>query len=72
MPRKEGVKYLPITLSDSAQEHLKTFAATQGFNSAADYVRSLIEADMKSKGDPIDFGITKWGEGRKKTPNAQP
>ena len=66
MPRKEGVKYLPITLADEAQEQVKTVAAAAGYKSAADYVRNLIKQDMAQRGIPFEDGITKWGEGRKK------
>jgi hypothetical protein len=68
MPRKEGVKYLPITLADEAQEQVKSVAAAAGFKSAADYVRDLIKRDMTNRGVPFDDGITQWGKGRKKNP----
>jgi hypothetical protein len=66
MPRAEGVKYLPITLADEAQEQVKSVAAAAGYKSAADYVRDLIKRDMSERGIPFDDGITKWGHGRSK------
>jgi predicted ATPase with chaperone activity len=68
MPRKEGVKYLPITLADEAQEQVKSVATAAGYKSAADYVRDLIKKDMTDRGIAFDDGITQWGKGRKKTP----
>lgn len=66
MPRKEGVKYLPITLADEAQKLVRDVAETAGFESAAAYVRDLIKKDMATRGIEFDDGITQWGKGRKK------
>lgn len=66
MPRKDGVKSIDIPIGESARETVKSVAAEAGFNSMADYIRSLIRQDVESRGHSFDDGLSQWGTGRKK------
>lgn len=69
MPRSKDTKFLPAYMTEAAQKRVKEFALAQGYRSGSEYLRALIEKDMKEKGQEIDFGLSNWGGGRDKKEN---
>lgn len=61
MPRKPSMTSITLLLSFEHREKLNAFAESQGFKITADYLRSLIEADMRSKGVEIDLSPDRGG-----------
>lgn len=61
MPRKPGVSSITLLISHENREKLNAFAESQGFLITADYLRKLIEADMRSKGVEIDLSPDRGG-----------
>jgi hypothetical protein len=61
MPRKEGTSSITLLLSPENRERINAFAEEQGFKITADYLRSLIEADMRSKGVDINLSPDRGG-----------
>lgn len=61
MPRKADASSITLLISSENREKINAFAASQGFKITADYLRSVIEADMKAKGAEIDLSVDRGG-----------
>ena len=61
MPRKPNMTSIALLMTFENRDKINTFAANQGFNVTADYIRNLIEADMKAKGADIDLSVDRGG-----------
>jgi len=61
MPRKEDMTSVSVVMSFENREKLNTFASQQGFKVTSDYIRGLIEADMRAKGTDIDLSVDRGG-----------
>ena len=61
MPRKADASSITLLISSENREKINAFAASQGFKVTADYLRSLIESDMKAKGVDINLSPDRGG-----------
>jgi hypothetical protein len=61
MPRKADASSITLLMSAENRDKINAFAAEQGFKVTADYIRGLIEADMKAKGAEIDLAVDRGG-----------
>jgi hypothetical protein len=61
MPRQKGMTSINILMSPENNEKIKEFATQQGFKIIVDYIRHLIEVDMKAKGADIDLSVNRGG-----------
>lgn len=61
MPRKKGMVPLHILVTEHDREMIKQQAEARGFKITADYIRHLIESDMKSNGLDVDLGVDRGG-----------
>jgi hypothetical protein len=61
MPRKEGMKPIHILVSDENRSRINAFANKKGHKVTADYIRNLIEADMRASGEDIDLSVDRGG-----------
>lgn len=61
MPRKEGTKHLQVYMIGEAIEAITEHAKQLGYKTMTDYLRALIEEDMKKHGKTIEFGIERGG-----------
>lgn len=61
MPRKADASSITLLISAENREKINAFAASQGFKITADYLRNLIEADMRSKGVDINLSPDRGG-----------
>jgi hypothetical protein len=64
MPTKKA--RMPLTLEPQDNETLQHIAKDAGFRSAAEYVRSLIAADFKKRGETFIGKVATWGEHNRK------
>lgn len=55
MPRKEGMKPIHILVQDEQRQKINAFAAKRGFKMTSDYIRSLIQKDMRDLGEDIEL-----------------
>jgi Arc/MetJ-type ribon-helix-helix transcriptional regulator len=63
MPRSKDTRGINVTMTDEERDTVKTLAKQLGFKSAADYIRSLIEADASKNEVELKFSA-KWGGSR--------
>jgi hypothetical protein len=61
MPRQKGMTSINILMSPENNEKIKAFASQQGFKIVVDYIRHLIETDMRSKGSDMDLSVNRGG-----------
>lgn len=61
MPRNADMTSITLLLSFENRDKINAFATEHGFRVTADYIRGLIEADMKSKGADIDLSVDRGG-----------
>lgn len=66
MPRKEGQKNLSITMSEDELAFVHEVAKDRGHIVTADYVRELIERDIKAHGKEFNFTVNRGGDRRTK------
>jgi hypothetical protein len=69
MPRKDGMTPIHILVNEENRSRINAFAAKKGHKVTADYIRSLIEADMKADGEDIDLSVDRGGWRRGKETN---
>ena len=55
--RKEDMKPIHILVREGEREVISEFATSKGYKTAADYIRELIEKDMRSEGREIDLTV---------------
>lgn len=68
MPRKDGMKPIHILVSGEQRDQIAAFADKQGFKVTSDYIRSLIQKDMKDNGEAIDLSVDRGGHRTKTKP----
>jgi hypothetical protein len=61
MPKKASTTAIALLMSFENREKIGVFAASQGYKVTSDYIRNLIEADMKAKGVDIDLSPDRGG-----------
>lgn len=61
MARKEGMKPIHILVTEENRELISAHAGQRGFKVTADYIRLLIQEDMKAHGAEIDLGVDRGG-----------
>lgn len=61
MPRKSGMAPIHILVSEDQREEIAQFADEQGFKVVADYIRGLIEQDMRAHGRKVDLKVDRGG-----------
>jgi hypothetical protein len=61
MPRSPDMTSVTLLLSFENRDKLNAFAAENGYPITADYIRHLIETDMRSKGTEIDLSPDRGG-----------
>lgn len=67
MPRKDGMTPIHILVSEENRARINAFATKKGHKVTADYIRNLIEADMKADGEEIDLSVDRGGWRRGKS-----
>lgn len=61
MPRK-NVELIQIHVPIGAREKITTCAKNKGYPVTSDYIRTLIEADMKTQCEDIDLSVDRGGD----------
>ena len=61
MPKKASTTAIALLMSFENRERINAFAASQGYKVTSDYIRNLIETDMKAKGADIDLSVDRGG-----------
>ena len=61
MARKADMTSIALLMTFSNREKINAFAAENGYPITADYIRGLIEADMRAKGTEIDLSVDRGG-----------
>lgn len=61
MPRNSDMTTVSIAMSVENRDILGEYAAQKGYRIVSDYLRSLIEADMKANGVKIDLSVDRGG-----------
>lgn len=62
MARKIGMKPIHILVTEENREHINAYAAQRGFKVTADFIRHLIEVDMKENGEVINLEVDRGGK----------
>jgi hypothetical protein len=61
MPRNPDMTTVSIAMSIENRDVLGEYAAQKGYRIVSDYLRSLIEADMRANGVKIDLTVDRGG-----------
>jgi hypothetical protein len=62
MPRDPDMKPIHILVSEENRDRINKFAkGKRRFKTTADYIRSLIESDMRANGAEIDLTVDRGG-----------
>lgn len=61
MPKKASTTAIALLMSFENRDRINAFAEQQGYKVTSDYIRSLIETDMRSKGAEIDLSPDRGG-----------
>jgi len=61
MPRTPGTTSVCVVVSDENRDMIAEFAMQKGFKIISDYIRGLIEADMRANGVKIDLTVDRGG-----------
>ena len=61
MARKDGMTPIHILVSEENRARINAFAARKGHKVTADYIRKLIESDMRADGEDINLAVDRGG-----------
>jgi hypothetical protein len=61
MPRNQDMTTVSIAMSVDNRDLMGEYAAMKGYRIISDYIRSLIEADMRANGVKIDLSVDRGG-----------
>ncbi|GEM_PF-2773790 len=61
MSRNQDMTTVSIAMSADNRDLMGEYAVSKGYKIISDYVRSLIEADMRANGVKIDLSVDRGG-----------
>lgn len=61
MPRTPGTTSVCIVVTNDNRDQIAEYAAQKGYRIVSDYLRSLIEEDMRANGVKIDLSVDRGG-----------
>lgn len=61
MPKKASTTAIALLMSFENREKITDFATSQGYKITSDYIRNLIQSDMRSKGVDINLSPDRGG-----------